>query len=94
MLFIDNVIGAWFGSLLNGQITDRMGRKHSMIVAVVIFILGTSLQTAGISVSMIFAGRAVAGLSVGMLTMVVPLYMAEVSYFFFFLGNIVQIINN
>ena len=28
---------------------------------------------------MIFAGRAVAGLAVGMLTMVVPLYISEVS---------------
>ncbi|KAK7207551.1 putative MFS sugar transporter [Myxozyma melibiosi] len=70
---------AWFGSLINGQITDRMGRKNSMIVAVVIFLLGSSLQTTALSIPMIFAGRAVAGLSVGMLTMVVPLYMAEIS---------------
>jgi hypothetical protein len=31
------------------------------------------------NISMLFAGRAIAGLAVGQLTMVVPLYISEVS---------------
>lgn len=70
---------AWFGSLVNGPIADRVGRKGSMLVAVVIFTLGSALQAGANSVAMIFAGRAVAGFAVGMLTMIVPMYMSEVS---------------
>ncbi|KAK9453400.1 general substrate transporter [Dipodascopsis uninucleata] len=73
------LLAAWFGSLLNGQFTDRLGRKRSMMLSVVIFVVGSSLQAAGINLAMIFCGRAIAGVSVGMLTMVVPLYMAEIA---------------
>ena len=70
---------AWFGSLINGPIADRLGRKMSINLAVVIFVVGSAIQCAAVNVGMLFAGRAVAGLAVGMLTMVVPLYISEVS---------------
>lgn len=70
---------AWFGSLINGPVADRFGRKGSMLVAVVVFVIGSSFQAGANSIAMLFAGRAVAGLSIGMLTMIVPMYMSEVS---------------
>ena len=70
---------AWFGSLVNGPVADRFGRKRSMIFAVVIFLLGSSIQAAASSYGLLFAGRAVAGFSVGMLCMVVPMYMSEIA---------------
>ncbi|KAH8694471.1 general substrate transporter [Ilyonectria robusta] len=70
---------AWFGSLINGPIADRVGRKGSMLVGVVIFTIGSAFQAGANSLAMLFAGRAVAGLAVGMLTMIVPMYMSEVS---------------
>lgn len=70
---------AWFGSLINGPISDNLGRKGSMLMAVGIFVLGSCLQAGGSNIETIFAGRAVAGLAVGMLTMVVPQYLSEVS---------------
>ncbi|KAK9451146.1 uncharacterized protein V1518DRAFT_371278 [Limtongia smithiae] len=73
------LLTAWAGSLVNGPIADRIGRKHSMILAVAVFLVGSSMQAAASSVPVIFCGRSIAGLSVGMLTMVVPLYMAEIS---------------
>ncbi|KAL2865080.1 sugar porter family MFS transporter [Aspergillus lucknowensis] len=73
------LLAAWFGSLINGAIADRLGRKLSINLAVVIFVIGSVFQCVAINVPMIFAGRAVAGLAVGMLTMVVPLYISEVS---------------
>lgn len=73
------LLAAWLGSLCNGPIADRIGRKGSMLLAVVIFVIGSAIQAAAISVGMIFTGRAIAGLAVGMLTMIVPMYMAEVS---------------
>uniref|UniRef100_A0A8H7K890 Major facilitator superfamily (MFS) profile domain-containing protein n=1 Tax=Bionectria ochroleuca TaxID=29856 RepID=A0A8H7K890_BIOOC len=70
---------AWFGSLINGPLADYLGRKGSMLLAVVVFIIGSAFQAGANTVAMLFAGRAVAGLAVGMLTMIVPMYMSEVS---------------
>ncbi|KAG2006491.1 hypothetical protein GB937_008639 [Aspergillus fischeri] len=70
---------AWFGSLINGPIADRLGRKLSINLAVVIFVIGSAIQCGAVTIPMLFAGRAVAGLAVGQLTMVVPLYISEVS---------------
>ncbi|KAF2015186.1 general substrate transporter [Aaosphaeria arxii CBS 175.79] len=70
---------AWFGSLVNGPIADRFGRKGSMEIAVVIFLLGSALQAGANSLDMALAGRAIAGFAIGMLTMIVPMYMSEVS---------------
>lgn len=47
---------AWFGSLVNGPVADRVGRKGSILVAVVIFTLGSALQAAAESIPMLFAG--------------------------------------
>ncbi|USP82034.1 hypothetical protein yc1106_09308 [Curvularia clavata] len=73
------LLAAWFGSLVNGPVADRFGRKGSIIIAVVIFTIGSALQAGAISIPMAFAGRAIAGFAVGMLTMIVPMYMSEVS---------------
>lgn len=47
---------AWFGSLVNGPVAERVGRKGSILVAVVIFTLGSALQAAAASIPMLFAG--------------------------------------
>lgn len=73
------LLAAWFGSLINGPVADYVGRKVSIIAAVVVFLVGSSLQAAASTDSVLFAGRAVAGVAVGMLTMVVPMYMSEIS---------------
>ncbi|KAK8092276.1 uncharacterized protein PG998_015108 [Apiospora kogelbergensis] len=70
---------AWLGSLVNGPVSDALGRKGSMLLAVAVFVLGAALQAGGATIETLFAGRAVAGLAVGMLTMVVPQYVSEVS---------------
>ncbi|KAI9039168.1 general substrate transporter [Aspergillus affinis] len=73
------LLAAWFGSLINGPIADRLGRKLSINVAVVVFVVGSAIQCAAVNIPMLFVGRAIAGLAVGQLTMVVPLYISEVS---------------
>ncbi|KAL1608151.1 hypothetical protein SLS60_003090 [Paraconiothyrium brasiliense] len=70
---------AWAGSLVNGPVADKFGRKGSIEIAVVIFTLGSAVQAGAISIGMALAGRAIAGFAVGMLTMIVPMYMSEVS---------------
>ena len=49
-------IAAWFGSLINGPIADRLGRKLSMNVAVVIFVIGSAIQCGAVNIPMLFVG--------------------------------------
>lgn len=72
-------LGAWFGALLCGYLADRISRKYSMLVAVVIFTLGTCLQCAAKTGGMLIGGRIVGGVGIGMFSMVVPLYQAEIA---------------
>ncbi len=48
---------AWFGSLVNGVIADRFGRRGSMLIAVVVFVIGSAIQAGAVSVGMLFAGQ-------------------------------------
>lgn len=72
-------LGAWAGALINGVLADRISRKYAMMVAVVIFTLGTGLQAGAQNPSYFFAGRIVGGIGIGMFSMVIPLYQAEIS---------------
>ncbi|KAG9127799.1 hypothetical protein FRC07_008991, partial [Ceratobasidium sp. 392] len=72
-------LGAWFGVLCTGQLADKLGRKRTILLAVVVFIIGVIVQTAAFKPSSIFGGRFVTGLGVGSLSMAVPLYNAELA---------------
>ncbi|KAJ6107467.1 Major facilitator superfamily domain general substrate transporter [Penicillium sp. IBT 18751x] len=72
-------LGAWAGALINGFLADRISRKYAMMVAVIIFTLGTSLQAGAQTPAYFFAGRIVGGLGIGMFSMVIPLYQAEIA---------------
>ena len=65
------------GALNQGWIADKISRKYSMMVAVVIFILGLVLQTAAVDYAMLTTARLIGG--IGMLSMVAPLYITEIS---------------
>ncbi|OAT11958.1 MFS sugar transporter [Blastomyces gilchristii SLH14081] len=73
------LLAAWLGSLANGPFADYIGRRLSIIVAVIVFLVGSIIQAGAVNLEMLYIGRAVAGFSVGQLTMVVPLYISEVS---------------
>ena len=72
-------LGAWAGALFNGWLSDKISRKYSMMTAVMIFTLGTGLQTGAQNPAMLFAGRIIGGIGIGMFSMVIPLYQAEIA---------------
>jgi MFS family permease len=72
-------LGAWAGALFNGYLADRISRKYSMMVAVVIFTLGSGLQAGAQSPAYFFAGRIIGGVGIGMFSHVIPLYQAEIA---------------
>jgi MFS family permease len=42
-------------------------------------ISGCAIQTGSVNIGMLIAGRAIAGMSIGVLSMIVPVYQAEIS---------------
>lgn len=72
-------LGALIGALNQGWIADKMSRKYSIIVAVVVFTVGSILQTASVDYAMLIVGRLIGGIGIGMLSMVAPLYISEIS---------------
>ena len=60
-------------------IADMISRKYSIVVAVTIFTVGSVLQTASISYAMLVTARLIGGIGIGMLSMVAPLYISEIS---------------
>lgn len=41
---------------MNGPVADRFGRRTSILIAVVIFTIGSAIQAGAISIGMIFTG--------------------------------------
>ncbi|KAK2049087.1 hexose transporter [Colletotrichum somersetense] len=70
-------LGAFFGAMNQGWIADMISRKRSIMVAVVVFTIGSSIQTSALNYNMILS--ALLDAYVPRLSMVVPLYISEIS---------------
>jgi len=75
-------LGAWFGVLVTGYLADKLSRKYTIVLAVIIFCIGVIVQTAAFHPSSIFGGRFITGLGVGSLSMCVPLYKCVLAFRF------------
>eukprot|EP00257_Ricinus_communis_P017729 XP_015576243.1 LOW QUALITY PROTEIN: probable polyol transporter 3 [Ricinus communis] len=72
-------ICALVGSLLAGRTSDYLGRKYTIVVACIMFMLGSVLMGYGPNYGILLTGRCIAGIGVGFSLMVAPVYTAEVS---------------
>lgn len=74
-----NCAGALIGSLANGWLANKFSRKYTIQIGASILIIGATLCAASVDVAMFIVARIIAGLGIGILTCVIPLYQAEVS---------------
>ncbi|KAI5292127.1 hypothetical protein KEM52_006594, partial [Ascosphaera acerosa] len=72
--------GAFCGAFFGGPLGDRAGRRGAIAVGATVFLLGGAVQTAAKTIHYLWGGRFVAGLGVGLLVMIVPLYQAELAH--------------
>lgn len=72
-------LGALASSLAVGRLGDHWGRKKTICIGASVFVAGGFLQTFALSMDMLIAGRVTAGVGVGMLSTIVPVYQSEVS---------------
>ncbi|KAK8858902.1 hypothetical protein IAR55_003133 [Kwoniella newhampshirensis] len=69
--------GTFFGALLQSFTSDTIGRKGSILFWSAIFTIGVIIQVSSFGLGQLTAGRFVAGLGVGALSAIVPLYIGE-----------------
>ena len=72
--------GGFFGAAFAGPMADWLGRRLTIMIGAIIFCIGGALQTAAQNLAYLYSGRVIAGLGVGILVMIVPLYQAEIAH--------------
>lgn len=73
-------LGTFVGALIAPLLSDTYGRKKSIILtAAILFNIGNTLQIAAESIPLLCVGRGISGVSVGILSAIVPLYQSEAS---------------
>ena len=71
--------GAILGNLVAGPLSDRIGRKPSLLIAALLF-MATGLMCAfANSIEVFLLGRIIGGLGVGIAILVAPVYIAEIA---------------
>eukprot|EP00698_Gefionella_okellyi_P009332 TRINITY_DN2366_c0_g1_i3.p1 TRINITY_DN2366_c0_g1~~TRINITY_DN2366_c0_g1_i3.p1 ORF type:complete len:482 (-),score=108.48 TRINITY_DN2366_c0_g1_i3:1101-2546(-) len=73
------IIGAAVGAAVGGFIMEKFGRKRSGQAAGAAITLGSVLLVASVSWVMLGIGRFIAGLGVGIESVVIPVYVAEIA---------------
>ena len=73
------LLGAVFGALFGGPLADRIGRRRAIMIAAVIFVVGSLASALATGAAFLAIARFVLGLAVGGAGMVVPVYIAESS---------------
>jgi SP family galactose:H+ symporter-like MFS transporter len=71
--------GAAAGALLGGRLADLFGRRTLLIFTALIFAAGAIVCAAATSAAILFAGRIIVGLGIGLSSGTVPVYISEVS---------------
>jgi sugar porter (SP) family MFS transporter len=71
------LVGAAIGALGAGRISDRIGRRSTVLITAVIFVVGVALAAFCPDFYTLLAARIIIGLAVGAASMVVPLYIGE-----------------
>jgi major inositol transporter-like SP family MFS transporter len=71
--------GAALGSLLGGKLADKLGRKGSLLVCGVLFLVGALLCSIAPNAAVMMVARIILGFGVGAAAATVPLYLAEMA---------------
>ncbi|KAI9669209.1 MAG: hypothetical protein M1817_004704 [Caeruleum heppii] len=72
-------VGAFVASLGVGRIGDIIGRRKTILYGSIIFFVGGGLQAFANGMPMMLLGRIIAGVGVGALSTIVPVYQSEIS---------------
>jgi sugar porter (SP) family MFS transporter len=72
-------IGAIIGCVIAGKVSDSYGRKKGLLIAAAVFGISSLAMAVAGSRDIFIAARCMAGIGVGMASMLSPMYIAEIS---------------
>lgn len=72
-------LGALVGALAAGLLADRLGRRHTLMLAGAVFMVGAGVSGLAPDTAVLVAGRFVVGFGVGVASVAAPLYAAEMA---------------
>ncbi|RCL03361.1 MAG: Sugar porter (SP) family MFS transporter [Candidatus Tokpelaia sp. JSC161] len=73
------MLGAALGAVVSGWLSYYIGRKYSLLIASILFIIGSLLCAFSSSVETLISARILLGLAVGVASYAAPLYLSEIS---------------
>lgn len=73
------LVGAIIGAVVGGFSADRLGRKRSIIVGAVSFIIGTLILLVSNGLGIFVVGRVLIGIAIGLASFIVPMYISELA---------------
>lgn len=71
--------GAAFGALFSGVLSSRFGRRKTILISAVNFVIGAILCSLAPNEHVLIAARFLLGIAVGVASFTAPLYLSEVS---------------
>lgn len=71
--------GSFLGALAAGAICDAVGRRYTLMIASVVWIIGAAIQCSSQNVAQLIIGRLISGLAVGLTSSQVCVYLAELA---------------
>lgn len=86
--------GSVIGSAIAGPVSDRIGRRDSIMFACIWWLIGTGIQAGVTSWGTLIAGRVLNGVCVGITSSQVPVYLAEISKKVSNCNSTIQDVNN
>lgn len=73
------LVGAIIGSASGGYLSDKLGRRKSIISSAALVIIGTAVITLSPDIYFFFAGRFIIGTGIGIASFISPMYISEVA---------------
>ncbi|MDR5758600.1 sugar porter family MFS transporter [Caballeronia sp. LZ035] len=73
------MVGAALGALAAGWLSWRLGRRYALVLAAILFIIGSLWSAFASGPAHLIGARLVLGLAVGMASFTAPLYLSEVA---------------
>lgn len=71
--------GSWLASLFSGFLSDALGRKRTIMIGAVIWVIGCIIVAAAQNIPMLIVGRIINGFCVGICSAQVPVYITEIA---------------
>lgn len=71
--------GAAAGAAVGGQLADRLGRRRLILIAAIVFFVGSFTMAVAPTVPVLVAGRLIDGVAIGFASIVGPLYISEIA---------------